>query len=303
MICNIKNANSKIIGTILINKDKIEINNYSKSKLIIIDKELIHLIQNKSDDAIIKLYDDYTLTTAEIAAIFGEKYYIINNKLKNLPIKTSLKSGRRNSSYSKKFSKERTEKMSKSLKGKAATYYERTSEIRQKISNSLKKGYLEGRIVQDPKLKSKAWADGKYKNASTGSGICGYFTSLKMNKTFHFKSLLELWYMIILEEDETITSYEYEPFSINISEISVYIPDFIVNNKILIELKAKDTIKFRNPARFEKEMNAMKSYCKSNGLIPKLIYDKDLYFSTRFMKKYLKLNPDIVKKYHIILEK
>ncbi len=43
-----------------------------------------------------------------------------------------------------------------------ASTYIRTPEIREKISKTLRDGYKSGRIVQDPAVKSKAWAEGKY---------------------------------------------------------------------------------------------------------------------------------------------
>ena len=45
-----------------------------------------------------------------------------------------------------------------------------------------------------------------------GRGYNGYFHSIKNNKKFYFRSLLELKFLILLEEDEEIIKYEVEPF-------------------------------------------------------------------------------------------
>ena len=49
--------------------------------------------------------------------------------------------------------------------------YERTPEIREKISQTLKEGYQSGRIVMNREALSQAWKDGKYDNSPMGRGI------------------------------------------------------------------------------------------------------------------------------------
>ena len=140
---------------------------------MITDKDLLKAIYNNEDNAIIILYDEYTLTIAEIAAIFNMNYFNANKRIKGLDIKSSLKQGRRNSSYGAEFSEDRKQKISKSHVGKSPSKppYQRTPEIRKKISDTLKEGYLSGRISVNRDGISQAWKDGKYKEAAMGRGI------------------------------------------------------------------------------------------------------------------------------------
>lgn len=299
----IKNSSGKTLGWVELTENSIIINNDSKPVLVIDNQSVLDEIRENPDNAMKILYDEYTLTIGEIAAIFNTKYFKINAKLKEIGIESAKKSGRRNSSYSATFSDTRRANMSKALRGKPGTYYERTPEIREKISATLKEGYREGRIVQDPKLKIDAWKRGRYKTANMGTGICGSFNSIKMNYTFHFKSMLELWVMLVLESDPWVFSFVYEPLTIPIDDTSIYIPDFLINAKYLVEVKAKDTVKFRGLERFNKEMEAMKKYCAEHEYIASIIYDKDLHYSTRAAKKYFTAHPEIISKYDIKFEK
>ena len=99
----------------------------------------------------------------------------------------------------------------KKSRGRKIIPYERTEEVRQKISQSLKEYYSTHEISQETREKlSEAWTKGCYKNASIGRGCNGYFYSPKNNKNFFFRSLLELNYFIILEQDDTVINYTVE---------------------------------------------------------------------------------------------
>ena len=63
-----------------------------------------------------------------------------------------------------------------------------------------------------------------------GRGYNGYFYSPKNNKNFFFRSLLELNYFIILEQDDTVINYTVEPFQIKLPNNHHYTPDVLVNN-------------------------------------------------------------------------
>lgn len=278
--------------------------NYSKPLLIISDKEDINKILNKNKDIIIKLYDEYTLTTGEIAALFGQRYFEMNNYIKTLNLKTSIHSGRRNSSFGKKFTEERCKNISNSLKGKSNnSNYIRTIEIKNKISNTLKEGHKTGRIKVNRDAISKAWADGKYKNVKMGRGIQGFMYSIKNKKDIYFRSLLELKYFIELEENIDIIGYEVEPFQIKLPGNSHYTPDVLINNKILVELKPYGHEKYTGKERFELEVKNAKEYCKNNNLKYKIIYDKDINFESRKYKNYLKNNPNIIQQFNIRFNK
>lgn len=272
--------------------------------LSILDTEHIRRIQQKDLSFVVELYDDYTMTIAEIAALYCEPYFHMSNIIKTLPVKTELKSGRRNSSYGLTFSDERLKHMSASQKGHTVTStYVRTPEIREKISKTLKDGYRSGRIVQNPAMKSKAWAEGKYAHAKMGRGIQGFFHSNKMNKDMYFRSLMELKFLIIVDNSEDVTSYQTEPFQIKLPHGAHYTPDVLINDKIIVELKPKDFYKYTDLSRFCLEMACLNNYCNKNSMGYVVVYDTDIGFNSREYRKYVRNHPEIIKQYNIRFKK
>lgn len=301
---DIKNSSGKIIGYVEIDENNIFIYNGNKPILRIDNKEHIDRILKKDKSIIINLYDDYTMTISEIAALFEEPYFRISNIIKTLSVKSNAKSGRRNSSYGLTFSKERIKHMSEAQIGKqSVSTYVRTPEIKAKISATLKDGYKTGRIKQDPVLKSKAWADGKYAEAKMGRGIQGYFYSIKMNKDMYFRSLMELKYLIHIENNDKVKAYQTEPFQIKLPHDAHYTPDIIINDDIIVELKPKDFYKFTDIKRFCIEMAGLNNYCKNNNKGYIVVYDSDIDFNSKEYRKYIKTHPEIIEQYNIRFKK
>ena len=292
-------SSGKVFGEAFIEEQKIIVNNYSKPLLTITDSEILERIKSKDTSVMLNLYDDYCLCIGEIAALFGTSYYVANKLINKLPIATSRTTGRRNPSFGTTFSEERLSKMSAAHKGRVVSTYERTSEIRHKISDTLKKKYASGEIINDPKKFSDAWARGCYDSVKMGRGIQGHFYSKKMQRDFYFRSLLELNYFMLFEEDSRIHTYEVEPFQIKISESSHYTPDVLVNNKWLFEFKPKKHLNYTSAERFYAEVASAESYCKNNNLQFKVLYDTDIDFETERYKKYLKDNQHIVEQFNI----
>lgn len=297
MLCT--SSSGKVFGEAFIEEQKIIVNHYSKPLLTITDSDILERVKSKDTSVMLNLYDEYYLCVGEIAALFDISYYVANKLINKLPITTSRNSGRRNSSFGTTFSEERLSKMSISHKGRVVSTYERTPEIRQQISDTLKKKYASGEIVNDPKKFSDAWARGCYDSAKMGRGIQGHFYSSKMQRDFYFRSLLELNYLILIEEDPRIHTYQVEPFQIKISECSHYTPDILVNNKWLFEVKPKKHLKYTNADRFLAEVSAAKVYCSKNDLQFKVLYDDDINFKTSHYKRYLKDNPQVIKQFNI----
>lgn len=309
----IKNSSGKVIGISYIDKNKIIIDNFTKPLYTIIDTQIIEKVLTKQDEGMVELFDNHLLATAEIASLYNINYSTANKKIKEFKnkglIKTKNKEGRRNSSFSKNFNEERRKHIGEAGKGKHSTCrpYEMTPEIRLKISNSLREGYKSGRIKENKEALSKAWKDGKYKNAPMGKGIQGFFESKKHNKNkdVYFRSLLELKFLIKIEEDNNIKNFTWEPFCIPIEGKQHYTPDCLIDN-VLIELKPREHLSYTKDGinnRFEKEVRAANNYCKENGLSFKIIYDDELDFESKKFKRFLINNPDIIKKYNIRFKK
>ena len=300
MIC--KNSSGKPFGEVFIDGQKLTIKHDTKPLLIINEVGLVERVKVKDRSAMLDLFDTYQLCIGEIAALYEMKYHQVNNLIKTLPIKTSNNTGRRNSSYGKTFDEARLAALREGHRNSKATYksyYVRTPEIRQKISNTLKCKHASGEINIDPKKYSDAWRRGCYANAKMGRGIQGYFYSTKMNKDFYFRSLLELNYLELIETDSRVVSYELEPLQIKLSRASHYTPDILINDKWLIEFKPKDHLKYNCDERFTAETEAAKTYCSTHGLQFMVFYDTDIQFSTRTYKRYLRDNPDILKQFNI----
>lgn len=299
---DILNSSGKKLGEAKIDGDLIIINNYSKPLLIIEDElDLIQKIQNKDESGFNKLFNDYYLLIGEIAALYHMTYCTVRKHMIKQGINTNSKAGRRNSSYGKVFSEERRAKIGAAAKGRKIIPYERTPEIRNKISEGLKKYYSEHEVSEETRLKlSQAWKDGKYENANMGRGYNGFFFSPKNNKKFFFRSLLELCYLIKIEEDDNINFYDVEPFQIQLPNNHHYTPDILLNGEILIELKPKKHLLYENEERFNLEVSSAIEYCNKHNLTFKVIYDEELDFSTNKFKRWLLNNKEELNKYQII---
>lgn len=297
---NIKNANGKVIGHVSIEAAQILVVNNNKPVVQMTIPDYIKRILEKDICFIVELYDDYTLTIAEIAALYDESYARMAHIIKALPTVTGTKAGRRNSSYSLTFSPERRRHISVAQIGRPRpSTYIRTPEIREKISTTLKDGYKSGRIVQDPALKSKAWAEGKYANAKMGRGIQGYFHSIKMDKDMYFRSLMELKYLLLLESRADVKTYVTEPFQIRLPHGAHYTPDVLLNDEIIVELKPKTFYRYTDMHRFCIEMAGLNDYCKTHKKGFVVVYDTDIDFDSKKFRRYIKNHPDIIKQYDI----
>ena len=301
----IVNSSKKNIGKVIISENEIVILNNKKPELTIVNKELItHILKEQIlDEDLIILFDDYTLLIGEVAAIYNISYSRANKYFRQLPLKSSKHSGRRNSSYGKKFTEEHKQNISKSekqsyQKGRIKSSYERTPEIREKISNSLKVYFK--LHPQNPQPHRDNWKNGKYSQVNFKRGIGGFIFSIKNQKRIFFRSLLELYYMLQLEQDDNIKAWEYESVVILCDDNSYYTPDFKIDNQV-IELKSLKGVK-NNPEvykRFLYKTEQGKLYCKKNNLNYQVIFDVDLNFETTHMKKELQNHPEIIEKYQI----
>lgn len=301
MLRDIKNSNKKVIGTVEITTTAIVIKNESKPDLVITDPVIVKAVyeNNISEDIMVQLYNEYTLSIGEIAALYDRCYSFANKLLKRCPRITFNKNGRRNRAYGHPVSPEQSLKMSQSLKGRKATTYERTPEIRKKISDSLKTYYAEH--PEDPTPHINNWKNGVYDNVDFNIGIGGHFHSLKNDKTIYFRSLLELYYMIQLENDASVLNYEYEPIRIPLDNGHWYTPDLLVNNKTIIELKSRKymerVVGVKEKVTYKAQQALM--YCQQHNLEYKLVLDTDLEFDSKEMKRYINAHPEVVEKYNI----
>ena len=301
MFCT--NSSGKIFGEVEITEDQIIIQHYKKPILIIDDSNVVNGVTNKDFEYLLILYDEYELCIGEIAALYGCPYHQTNSMINKLNPKTHKSYGRRNSSFGQTFSEERVRHISEGHQGITPVGYERTPEIKRKISNTLIAKYASGEIWNDPKKFSDAWARGCYKNAKMGRGIQGHMFSVKNQKDIYFRSLLELNYFILFEQNEEVEYYDVEPFQIRISENSHYTPDVLINTQYLIEIKPSDHLKYTDSERFAQEVAVAQQYCETHQYEYKILYDTDIGFKTTKYKTFLRNNPDIIEQFNIRFNK
>lgn len=301
------NSSGNKFGTVIINDDAIIIRHDTKPELKITDLTVINEVLNKTDEGIRILYDEYYLMIGEIAALYGVAYSNINRvRMPKINVQTGKNAGRRNSRFGATVSEETKQKIGEKSKGrKGGGQYERTPEIREKISKGLKEYYATHEVSEETRKKlSQAWVDGKYANSPMGTGIHGYFSSIKNQKTFYFRSLLELYYMIALEESSEIQSFIIEPFQIAIDDIHHYTPDFLVNNKHIKELKTSKHLNYtQENDRFNQELEAANKYAQEHNMTFEVIYDVDLNYDTRQFKRWLIAHPETIDLYHITFDR
>lgn len=235
------------------------------------------------------MFNDYTLTIGEIASLYGMVYATTRKHLIKQGFDTNSHAGRRNSSYGQTFSEERRKHIGDKSRGRYIVPYERTPEIREKISSSLKQYYHDHPVSDETKQKlSDAWLRGCYDNSPMGRGYNGYFYSLKNQTDLHFRSFLELFYYLLLENDDTIITYQEEPFVIKLPNNHKYIPDVLINDKDVIELKPQKHLNWENQERWEMELKGATKYCKNHNFNFKVIYDTDIGFDTAKFKRWYK---------------
>lgn len=300
----VKDSTGKIIGKTEITENKIIIDNRTKPQLIIEDKNIIQKVLNKDESAFETLFNDYFLMIGEIASLYGIAYATARKHLIALGINTNSHAGRRNSSFGLVFSEERKKKIGEKSRGRKIKPYERTPEIREKISKGLKSYYSTHEVSDETRKKlSQAWKDGKYKNSPMGRGYNGYMFSIKNNKDIHFRSLLELYYYLQLELDDNVNSYVPEPFVIKLPENHKYIPDLLINGENLIELKPFNHLNWENEDRWEMEIKGAKEYCEQHNFSFQIVYDIDIDFESRRFKRWFLNHQDELTQYNIRLDK
>lgn len=169
-------------------------------------------------------------------------------------------------------------------KGKSAKTDEKIAALGKKVSAKLKQKFKDGEMSnageRNPMF-GKVWSKERKDRASLmiaekiSSGnwntkhpryICGYYQSNKMNKSFWYRSSLELRMMKCLDRDEQIKEYNYEPFSIKYNEIKRYIPDFLCEHtdgtKALIECKPTFQLEIE---AVQLKSAAGRKMCEENG--------------------------------------
>lgn len=185
------------------------------------------------------------------------------------------KTGDNNHFYGKKHSADSKEKMSKSSIGKGvgvAGKYERTKEIREKISKKVTSLHLKG----------------VYDKNEYGNGKHVYCQ--KANKEVYARSTWEQRFIKCIDADPAIVEVVVEPFSIEYefeSCIHRYIPDYhiIYDDCInsLWEIKRQDFIE--NDPKTQAKIKVLREYCDRKNMNSFVITLKEIEEYEKYIKK------------------
>ena len=124
-----------------------------------------------------------------------------------------------------------------------------------------------------------------------------------MNKDMYFRSLLELNFLVLIENEKKVKTYKTEPFQIKLPHKKHYTSDIIINNNLIIELKPKNFSVYTNFDRFCLEIAGLNKFCNENNYSFCVVYDKDIGFDSKKYRQFLKNNLDIIQKYNIRFKK
>ena len=217
----------------------------------------------------------------------GKKF--TDDHKKKISTKAKLRVGEKNPFYGKYHTQETKDEIKNSLSGRILS-----KEHRKNISDSLKNSdrvinkrnnyyYWEKNYgKEEADNRQNKWLNklsikfsgennpmyGKPSPQGSGNGWCGWY------KNIHFRSLLELSFIIYYIERfnfkfETAETKKYKIDYIDYKNTNrTYHPDYILNDKYLIEIKPKHLMKCKDII-LKKE--AAIKYCNENNLIYKLL--------------------------------
>lgn len=123
--------------------------------------------------------------------------------------------------------------------------------------------------------------------------LSGWFNSQKSEKAIYFRSSLELLFLNLLDNHRNIRSVkscDKVIFYTCSSVIKKYFPDFILNDKIIVEIKPKSLL---SDQKNESKIIALKAYCKLNKLKCKIITE-EFVFKFYTHKKFYKVKEIIL---------
>jgi hypothetical protein len=133
--------------------------------------------------------------------------------------------------------------------------------------------------------------------------VTGAFSSRKNAEMHGFESLLEKEFMLLLEFDNSVASFEEQPLTIPIPGVTRgYTPDFVVHyhadheqkRSQLVEVKSTDDLK-RNAEKYSKKFEIAMSFANDHGWDFQIITEKDIRTprlgNLKFLREYRNISP------------
>lgn len=165
--------------------------------------------------------------------------------------------------------KERGDKISKSLTGK-----KKSKEHVEKITDHMRKFWaIEENKQKQSERHAKSIQDGMLTRATK---VNGYFSNHKKatNEKIYYRSLFELNAILFLEKTNNIISYTYEPYRLsyknNSGNVRTYVVDFIVTydtgKQIIVEIKPNCFTNVDRYAINKHKFDAARKYAEENNM-------------------------------------
>lgn len=250
--------------------------------------------------------EEDTLKMSEYAKTHGYGKWRKGSKLteEQKQAQSERSKGENNVFFGKKHSEDTRLKMSKNhadftgAKNPFKRKMESNPEFRESMSQAAKQRWE--KIRSDPKeyikrcnensnSAAQAHIDGKIFPYGRGHRQ-GYFISQKFQDRFYYNSSYELAFLEFCEQSPLIVTVKKSPFRIlyNVNGHNHnYIPDFLVNDKILIEIKPVKLLDFDlNPLKFQ----AGTKFCLERELRYVILTESELNDLTDFFGKLLLLD-------------
>lgn len=153
--------------------------------------------------------------------------------------------------------------------------------------------FLKDRWKNDEQFKIKAllninWTsvkDDRYEKIMSKSIFCGGLKGIYKN--IRYDSALELSYILWCEENNiSIKRYDLDfiEYLDEKNKKRCYIPDFIINNNTIIEIKGFGIYFFKNFKRSLLKLKVLKDWCFSKGIKYKILLDNDKILVKNYKK-------------------
>lgn len=138
--------------------------------------------------------------------------------------------------------------------------------------------------------------------------VTGGFASEKNDRLLGFESLLEKDYMILLEYDDAVRSFEEQPVRIPVTakgrRLSPYVPDVLVNfypgrggkerKPLLVEVKPTRYL-VKHAEKYKPKFAAAKAYAADRGWQFQIVTEKEirgpLLGNLKFLREYHRFSP------------
>lgn len=120
------------------------------------------------------------------------------------------------------------------------------------------------------------WAAGKFKDSKIGYGKSGYVVTKKFGKIF-FRSSYEEHFLSLLDNLDSIVDLKRESVRIPYGT-KTFIPDYLINNSIICEIKPSFKIKLDLDNTLNK-FEAAKQYCIAAKMKWLVLTEEDLFVS------------------------